>query len=100
MTVVHKVVCTKQQPANKPPTHAHIVAIGTSSDGVAKDKMWTVREAYSAMDKGEAFYTVSPSSSKVALVNKYNCPYCTVDTLRSAPDAEKDNNLDSLPYCN
>jgi hypothetical protein len=47
---------------------------------------------------GDTFNTHSPSTDKVADVHKYVCEVqgCTVDTLRSAPDAVSDNNLDNL----
>jgi hypothetical protein len=51
------------------------------------------------MDQGETFYTTSPDLKHVALVHKYRCPAHQIDTLQSARDATKDNNLDNLPKC-
>lgn len=78
--------------ATKVHEHRHITTIGDSS------ARWTVVQARTAIARGDVFYTVSPSTGKQARVRAYDCP-CGVKSLRSAPDAVKDNNLDNLLNC-
>lgn len=51
------------------------------------------------MTDGDRFETYSPSTDKVAAVHKDTCTEdgCTVETIRSDPDAAMDNNLDNMP---
>lgn len=93
----YKIVCTLQEPRCKPNTEAHIVKAGTGDNGWST--LWTVAEIYAAMDKGDVFYTVSPSTGKVAIVHKWTCSWCNLRSIRSAADAVTDNNLDSLNRC-
>ena len=94
----YHVICTINSPATTPPIHGHIIRIG-AEDAKGSYRSWTVGEVYNAMDQGETFYTTSPDLKHVALVHKYRCPAHQIDTLQSAPDATKDNNLDNLPKC-
>jgi hypothetical protein len=94
----YRITCTLQEPAQNPPTHAHIVQVGTGTDA-GWERLWTVQQVYLAILAGESFYTLSKSTGKEAEVNPFQCPYCSLGTLRSAPDAIFDNNLDSLPRC-
>jgi hypothetical protein len=71
--------------------HEHIERVGIGGESLS------VGDVYRLMDGGHHFYTVSPSTGKVALVQKMHC--CHVDTLQSAADAVHDNNLDNLPAC-
>ena len=96
----YRIVCTEQVPADQPPTHAHIVAVGTGNNPDQADKGWSLDEVLYAMDRGDIFYTQGVQSGKVALVEKYYCTPCRRYFIRSAPDAVKDNNLDSLRRCN
>jgi len=96
----YRIVCTEQEPFNQPTTHAHIVAVGTGDDPNKADARWTLDEVLAAMDRGNRFYTVSPSTKKTALVEKYKCHLCWRTFIRSTPDAIHDNNLDSLRRCN
>jgi hypothetical protein len=92
----YRIICTHQEPSSIP-GHGHIVRVGTGNSSRSYDRIWTVAEVYSAMDVGHRFLTYGEQSGKWALVQKYRC--CHRDTLRSAPDAVTDNNLDSLPSC-
>lgn len=87
-----QITCTRQEPPWVPHTAAHIVSVGSGW------RRWTVAEAYRAMDAGDRFYTRGPLTGKTAWVYKHRCG-CGRPTLRSAPDAVYDNNLDSLPDC-
>ena len=89
----YQVTCTIQQPMGAAHTDAHIVTIG--SNGLR----WTVAQAYQYIDAGHRFYTVSPSTGRTAFVRKFQCRSCYTPTLKSDPDAIRDNNLDSLPRC-
>jgi hypothetical protein len=96
----HRIICTNQEPAGQPPTHAHIVAVGIGTTADRYDQRLSLDQVLSAMDRGEVFYTKGEQSGKVALVEKAKCPNCVNHVIiRSAPDAVRDNNLDSLTYC-
>ncbi len=84
----HQITC-----ATKVHAHRHITQIG------GPDGRWTIAQAYAAMDRGEGFYTVSPSTRKVARVIKFRCRFCTTASLTTTADAVWDNNLDNLPNC-
>lgn len=93
----HRVVCTCQVPATNPPRHGHIVSVGTGPTADYYAKKWTVDEVWSAIDRGDRFYTIGKHSGKKAYVEKFTC--CHRRTLRSEADAVADNNLDSLTNC-
>jgi hypothetical protein len=96
----YRIVCTNQEPAGNPPTHAHIVAVGTGNNPNQADRKWTLAEVLAAMDRGDTFYTQGVNSGKIAGVEKYYCAKCQRTYIRSTPDAVQDNNLDNLPRCN
>lgn len=96
----YRIVCTEQVPIHQPTTHAHIVAVGTGTDPHKADQRLTLDQVLAGMDHGDVFYTVSPSTNKIALVEKYVCGQCRRTYIRSAPDAVHDNNLDYLRRCN
>jgi hypothetical protein len=96
----HRIVCTLQEPANNPPHSAHIVSVGIGDDPNRASSRQTVSEVIAAMNRGEVYYTRGLTSGKEARVLPHSCPSCKRQTLRSAPDAVKDNNLDNLRYCN
>ena len=79
------------------PDHRHITLAGTG-DASGWDTPWTVPEVRAAIADGDRFYTVSPATNKTANVEPFDCS-CGAKTIRSNPDAEKDNNLDSLTRC-
>ncbi len=95
----YRIVCTEQQPASQPPTHAHIVAVGVGDNPDSATTRFSLTEVIRKMDTGDRFYTKGTQSGKVASVEKYVCTYCRQYHIRSSPDAVKDNNLDSLRYC-
>lgn len=73
--------------------HEHIEWVGVRDE----TRPLSVSDVYRLMDAGHRFYTVSPSTGAVALVEKFHCYH--VDTIRSAADAVADNNLDNLRAC-
>jgi hypothetical protein len=95
----YRIVCTDQRPYGNPPTHAHIVAVGTGEDPSSASFRWTLNEVIDAMDRGDVFFTRGERSGLIALVVKYLCSRCAGYHIKSAPDAVADNNLDSLRYC-
>lgn len=96
----YRIVCTTQRPANQPPTHAHIVAVGTGTDPDKASKPWTLRQVIDAIDSGnDRFYTKGQYSGVIAQVHKVACPSCGHYIIRSVGDVVKDNNLDSLRAC-
>ena len=95
----YRVVCTVQEPLDKPHDSAHIVSIGTGNDPDKASKKWSLSNVLQALDTGISFFTKSPSTGKEASVNKYVCKTCQRTTIRSSPDAISDNNLDNLRRC-
>ncbi|MHB1497632.1 MAG: DUF3892 domain-containing protein [Acidimicrobiales bacterium] len=79
--------------------HEHITGVGASAGD--KTAYWTVQDVRKAIKSGDIFYTVSPGTSKIALVERYTCKVGNreVKTIRSAADATKENNLDNLAAC-
>lgn len=94
----YRVVCTAQEPLDKPHDAAHIVSIGTGDDPDQATKQWTLKEVLDAM-ASNSFYTKSPSTGKEASVDRYECKTCKRTTIRSSADAVTDNNLDNLRKC-
>ena len=95
-----RIVCTEQQPANQPPSHAHIVAVGLGNDPNNETQRMTLTEVVNAIDFGHEFFTQGVQTAKTARVEKFWCQYCRQYHIRSSPDATRDNNLDYLRYCN
>lgn len=96
----YRIVCTVQEPASAPPSHQHIVAVGTGDDPNKAENRWSLDEVLAAMKKGDTFYTKGINSGKTAEVEKYECSRCQRTYIRSTPDAVPDNNLDNLRRCN
>jgi hypothetical protein len=96
----YRIVCTEQIPADQPPTHAHIVAVGIGSDPNKADYRLTLSQVVSMIDQGHQFYTLGIQSQKIAYVQKFYCQYCRQYHIRSTADAVSDNNLDNLRKCN
>jgi len=95
----YRIVCTTQAPASAPPSHQHIVEVGTGTDPDKADRRWTLDQVLAAMDAGDTFYTQGNTSGKRASVEKYLCSSCRRTYIRSSPDAVADNNLDNLRRC-
>lgn len=96
----YRIVCTTQEPAWEDHEHAAIKEVGTGTDPKKAKKRWTVQQVVDALDKGDTFYTKGTGTGQEADVNKFRCTRCGAYRIRSAPDAAKDNNLDSLRRCN
>ena len=94
-----QIVCTEQVPAQNPPKHAHIVAVGVGDDPNRANKRLSLNTVIQMMDDGDRFYTRGQKTGRIAWVEKYICTSCRKYHIRSAPDATTDNNLDSLRYC-
>jgi Protein of unknown function (DUF3892) len=93
----HRIVCCDFQAAVTPTRHQHITGVGTGSDPAKATEKWAVVKVRAAMTT-DRFYTVSPSTSGVAMVEAYTCG-CGYETIRSSPDSVTDNNLDNLRTC-
>ena len=93
----YQVQCTEQSNPGAQ-GHGHILAVGTGTTSSRPDQRWTVEEVRRAIWNGHRFYTVSPSTRRIANVERYDC-WCGVKTIRSAADAVYDNNLDNLRLC-
>ena len=95
----YRIICTRQEPVANPHSHAHITHVGTGATTAQYDRFWTLTEVLTAMILGDAFFTISPSTGKIAQVHRVKCGQCASDTIRSSADAVTDNNLDFLPRC-
>ena len=95
----YRIVCTKQEPTNEPPAHAHIVAVGTGTTSDGYDRKWSLAEILQAMRRGDTFYTIGRRSGKRAQVESYACTLCHRTHIRSGADRVEDNNLDNLSSC-
>lgn len=91
----YRIVCTEQTNVN--PHHGHIHHVGTGPNPASAANRWTVAEVRKALADGHVFYTRGERSGQVALVRAYTC--CGIETIKSAPDAVLDNNLDNLRTC-
>jgi hypothetical protein len=92
----YRIVCV-----NTEHPHRHILKVGTGTKADQYSRTWTVKEVRDALEAGDRFYTVSPSTGKEADVRADTCkePNCTVKTIRSKADAVTDNNLDNIGAC-
>ena len=81
--------------------HRHIVAVGVGVKADRADDRLTVAEVRAAIEEGDLFYTVGSSSGDFAVVRLDDCRIgeCTVETIRTSPDDEKDDNLDEMRVC-
>lgn len=95
----YRIICTRQEPASAPPSHQHIVAVGTGNEPRHYTNIWTLDQVLEAMRQGDSFYTQGEHSGRIAEVEPYQCSYCRRTYIRSSPDAVTDNNLDNLPRC-
>jgi len=93
----YRIVCVDE---NRNAGHdGHIVDVGTGPSPGVITRRWSVTQARLAIDLGDTFHTVSPSTGRRAEVEKWQCRACHYLTLRSTADAVADNNLDNLSPC-
>ena len=92
------IVCVNKQSSGPLLDHTHIVGVGTG-DSTGYNSYWTVDQIVQSIWNGNVFYTVSPSTGAVAIVEVVHCPRCNRYFIRSHPDAVTDNNLDNLGAC-
>ena len=83
----YRIVCTEQEPAHKPPSHAHIVAVGIGDNPEAASQRLTLAQVIQKMDTGDRFYTQGLRTGKTAWVEKYWCSHCGRHHIRSSPDS-------------
>jgi hypothetical protein len=95
----YRIICDNQQPVAVPKNHAHIVQIGTGTTTQHYEKLWMLAQVIAAIERGDTFYTQSPSTGKQAAVIVVACGVCRHNIVRSTADAVADNNLDNLPEC-
>ena len=95
----YRIICTNQEPVGVTHDHAHIVAVGTGTSSTHYDRKWSLAEVLQAMDRGDTFYTRGEQSGRIASVERYRCSRCMTTSIRSSPDAVRDNNLDNLNRC-
>lgn len=96
-----KIVCTDQEPAYQPTSHAHIVSVGidTDNDGYANEKHLKAKVIKNIKSRLYRYYTIGPKTGKLAFVEVANCSFCRGEIIRSESDSTTDNNLDSLRRC-
>jgi hypothetical protein len=96
---LYRIVCTTQAPADKPPSHQHIVGVGTGTDPNRASRLWSLQQVLDAIDAGDKFYSQGVVSGTQAAVQAYTCRYCSRRFIRSKADAAQDDNLDNLRRC-
>jgi hypothetical protein len=95
----YRIVCTTKAPADKPPSHQHIVGVGTGEDPDHADRRWALQAVLDAMRRGDAFHTIGIHTGVRAEVERYWCAKCARWFIRSEADAALDDNLDNLRRC-
>lgn len=81
----YRIVCTEQSDPGSV-GHGHILAVGVGTDPARATYRWTVEQVRQAIRAGTDFYTVSPSTGRIARVIPFDC-WCGVKTIRSTSDA-------------
>lgn len=97
-----RIICTDQKPIYQPAEHAHIVAVGVdmNEDGRIDARHELATVVRNIKSRAHNYYTYGLDSGKVAFVEVIDCPsHCGERVIRSTPDAVRDNNLDSMRYC-
>ena len=82
----YRIVCVEK--------NGHITAVGTGTNPNKADRRWTVAEVRERIEAGDRFYTEDDAGAQVE-VELYGDEW-----IRTDPDDETDNNLDSLRACN
>lgn len=95
----YRIVCTSRQPASQGPVHDHITAVHVEVPSDGSQKWLLLQQVIQMMDKGDRFFTVGPQTHKTTWVEKYKCPHCGEEHIKSEGDFTIDNNLDDLPRC-
>ena len=72
----YRIICTRQEPASAPPSHQHIVAVGTGTEPRHYTNLWTLDQVLDAMHRGDSFFTQGEHSGRIAEVEAYHCTYC------------------------
>ena len=95
-----RIVCADHNMGGACPYCGAIENVGTNTSGgpTATDNEHVITVVRN-LRQGVEYYTYGEESRKKALVHAYHCNSCRRDFIRSAPDAVKDNNLDSLRAC-
>jgi len=99
----YRIVCTVQEPVNKPSKHAHIVKVGTNHESAkTKDTATnsrTLKQVVDGIDGDDTYHTIGTVSGVKTGVHTAKCSVCEATIIRTDPDDETDNNLDSLRPC-
>jgi hypothetical protein len=92
----HRILCVDTEHP-----HRHITRVGTGTKADECSRTWTVEEVRAALEAGDRFYTISPTTWREADVRADNCNIdgCLIETVRSKADAIMDNDLDNMPSC-
>ena len=90
----YRIVCVNRLHTSA--EHCHVTDIGTTT--VQGSRRWSAVEVRAAINTGDRFYTVSPTTGETATVEAYDC-VCSLKTIRSGSDAIADNNLAVMPDC-
>ncbi len=95
----YRIICTRQEPVTAPPSHQHIVAVGTGTEPRHYTHLWSLDQVLEAMRRGDSFFTQGEQSGRIAEVEAYQCTHCRRLHIRSHRDSVTDNNLDNLSRC-
>lgn len=88
----YQIVCVDRAASHRQITHVGLQGL---------PGLWTVAQVRGSIGRGNSFYTVSPSTRAVAGVEPYDLfqPPRTIETIRSAPGAIDDNDLEHMRAC-
>jgi hypothetical protein len=90
ITCVNKAVTTA--------SHPHVMRVGLElSSGAPGVRVLTVAEVAAGIDAGDMFYT--ERAGMRAVVSKYTCRDCGIETLRSQVRGRWNYDLDNLSPC-
>jgi Protein of unknown function (DUF3892) len=92
----YRILCVDTEHA-----HRHVTKVCTGKKADRYSRTWTVEEVRDALEAGDRFYTLSPTTGKEADVTAEDCSVdgCPAETIRSKADAIMDNNLENMPSC-
>jgi hypothetical protein len=100
MAQSYVIVCVEMAPSPDG-SHAHVRRAGVTQtlSATTAEKTIGVGAIRAAIDTGDAFVTISPSTGAEASVEKVTCDQCDSHIIRSRQDAGRDNNPDHLRPC-
>jgi hypothetical protein len=70
----YRIIYTRQEPAAAPPSHQHIVAVGTGTEPCHYTHLWSLDQVLEAMRRGDSFYTQVSRAAGLRRSNRTTAP--------------------------